>query len=107
MHAVFKNYRMGRINDLFTDLGTLGGVGSDDWLGVLVEGVEPLLDGLHVVVHPAGGLAPLEQPLGHGLVAHLEVEDVGARSDLLFKFLALCNFPEQEEYLCQRVLNDL
>ncbi len=66
---------------------------------MLVEGVEPLLDGLDVVVHPAGGFAPLEQPLRHGLVAHLEVEDVRARSDLLFKFLALRNFPEQEEYL--------
>jgi hypothetical protein len=83
----------------FADLGTLGGVGSDDGLGVLVEGVEPLLDGLDVVVHPAGGLAPLEQPLRHGLVAHLEVENVRARGDLLFKFLALRNFPEQEEYL--------
>ncbi len=60
MHAVFKNCRTGRINVLLADLGTLGGVGGDDGLGVLVEGVEPLLDGLHVVVHPAGGLAPLE-----------------------------------------------
>ncbi len=60
---------------------------------MLVEGVQPLLDGLLVVVDPAGGLTSLEQPLRHGLVANLEVEDVGAGCNLLLELLALGNLP--------------
>ena len=67
----------------------LGFVGSNDGLRVLVEGDEPLLDGLHVVVRAPGGLSPLEQPLSHGLVGDLEVEDVLARGNGLLELLAL------------------
>ena len=62
-----------------------------------MKGVQPLLDGLLVVVHPAGGLAPLDQPLGHGLVADLKVEDVGAGGNLLLKLLALGYLPRAED----------
>ena len=72
-----------------TDLGALGGVGDDHGLRVFVECVQSLLDGFLVVVHSAGGLTSLHQPLGHGLVTDLEVEDVGAGSDLLLKLLLI------------------
>ncbi len=64
-------------------------VGLNDWLGVLVEGVQPLLDGINVVVHAAGGLAPVDETSGHGLVADVEVDDLGAGGDLLLELLAL------------------
>jgi len=73
------------------DHAALGGVVLDDGLGVLVEGDQPLLDGLLVVVSAAGGLGSLQQPLGHGLVRHLEVEDVLAGRDGLLELLALCD----------------
>ena len=56
---------------------------------MLVEGDEPLLDRLHVVVGAPRGLGPLEQALGHRLVGDLEVEDVLAGSDRLLELLAL------------------
>ena len=65
----------------------------DDWLGVLVEGDQPLLDGLHIVVSTAGGLGPLEQPLGHRLVADLKVENVLAGGDGLLELLSLGDLP--------------
>ena len=65
----------------------------DDGLGVLVEGDQPLLDGLLVVVSATGGFGPLKQPLGHGLVANLEVEDVLAGSDCLLELLTLGDLP--------------
>ena len=71
----------------------LGGVVLDDGLGVLVEGDQPLLDGLHIVVGTAGGLGPLEQPLGHGIVADLKVEDVLAGGDGLLELLSLGDLP--------------
>ena len=71
----------------------LGGVVLDDWLGVLVEGDQPLLDGLHIVVSAAGGLGPLEQPLGHGLIADLKVQDVLARGDGFLELLSLSDLP--------------
>ena len=61
----------------------------DHGLGVLVEGDQSLLDGGLVVVGPAGGLGPLQEPLGHGGVGDLEVEDVLAGSDGLLELLAL------------------
>merc|ERR1711953_1311762 len=67
----------------------LAGVVLDHGLGVLVEGHESLLDGGLVVVGPAGGLGPLQEPLGHGGVGDLEVEDVLAGSDGLLELLAL------------------
>ena len=45
----------------------------DDGFGVLVEGGEPLLDGVNVVVSAAGGLRALEESLCHRIVANLEV----------------------------------
>ena len=65
----------------------------DDRLGVLVKGDEPLLDGLHIVVSAARGLGPLEQPLGHGLVADLKIENVLAGGDGLLKLLSLGDLP--------------
>merc|ERR1719486_291047 len=67
----------------------LTGVVLDHGLGVLVEGHESLLDGGLVVVGPAGGLGPLQEPLGHGGIGDLEVEDVLAGSDGLLELLAL------------------
>ena len=67
----------------------LAGVVLDHGLGVLVEGDQSLLDGGLVVVGPAGGLGPLQEPLGHGGVGDLEVEDVLAGSDGLLELLAL------------------
>ena len=61
----------------------------DHGLGVLVEGHESLLDGGLVVVGPAGGLGSLQEPLGHGGVGDLEVEDVLAGGDGLLELLAL------------------
>ena len=57
-----------------------------------MEGVQPLLDGVDVVVHAAGGLAPVDETSGHGLVADVEVDDLGARGDLFLELLALSNF---------------
>ncbi len=54
-----------------------------------MEGVQPLLDGINVVVHAAGGLAPVDETSGHGLVADVEVDDLGAGGDLLLELLAL------------------
>lgn len=87
-----KHVEIFSLNDLLlksTHAGTLAGVGVDDGLGMLVEGIQALLDGFHVVVNAATGLTALEQPLSHGCVANVEVKDLGARADLLFKLLAL------------------
>ncbi len=54
-----------------------------------MEGVQPLFDGINVVVHAAGGLAPVDETSGHGLVADVEVDDLGAGGDLLLELLAL------------------
>ena len=54
-----------------------------------MEGNQPLLDGLHVVIRAPGGLAALHQPRGHCLVADFEIEDVGAGCDFLLELLAL------------------
>merc|ERR1719414_74317 len=64
----------------------------NDRLGMLVERVEPFLDGLNVVVDTSGRLATLQETLSHGLVFHIEVEDFGARSDLFLEFLTLSHF---------------
>ena len=76
-------------NNVPTYHTALAGVVLDHGLRVLVEGHEPLLDGGLVVVGPAGGLGPLQEPLGHGGVGDLEVKDVLAGSDGLLKLLAL------------------
>ena len=73
-----------------THASTLAGVGVNHWLGMLVKGIQALFDGLDVVVNAAAGLTPLEKPLGHGFVLDIEIEDFGARADLLFKLFALC-----------------
>ena len=57
-----------------------------------MEGVEPLLDGLLVVVDTSGRLAPVDESSGHALVTHVEVEDLGAGEDLLLELLTLGNF---------------
>jgi len=72
----------------------LGGVGLDDRLGVLVEGDEPLLDGVDIVVSTSRSLCALEQPGCHGLIGHLEVEDVLARSNSFLK-LSTNRSPQQ------------
>merc|ERR1719427_2538555 len=74
------------------DHRTLAGVGLNDGLGVLVEGDEPLLDGVNVVVSAAGGLRALEESLCHRIVANLEVQDVLAGGDRLLELLSLGDF---------------
>ena len=54
-----------------------------------MEGVEPLLDGLLVIIDPAGGLAPVDEPTGHALITDVEVEDLGAGKNLLLELPAL------------------
>ncbi len=54
-----------------------------------MEGVQPLLDGVDIVVHAAGGLAPVDETSGHGLVADVEVDDLGAGGNLFLEFLTL------------------
>ena len=54
-----------------------------------MEGVQPLLDGVDVVVHAAGRLAPVDETSGHGLVADVEVDDLGAGGNLFLEFLTL------------------
>ena len=61
----------------------------DDGFGVLVEGGEPLLDGVNVIVNPAGGLSSVQETFSHSLVADFKVQDLGTRGDLLFEFFAL------------------
>jgi len=75
------------------NLGALGGIGVHDGLGVLVEGVEALLDGLNVVVGSAAGLAAFQQTSSHGFVRDLKVENLCAGGDTLFKFFSLRDFP--------------
>ena len=69
----------------------LAGVVLDNRLGVLVEGDETLLDGSFVIISSARGLCSLQQSLSHGLIRHLEVENVSAGSDGLLKLLSLSN----------------
>ena len=59
---------------------------------MFVEGVKPFLDGLYVIVDAAGRFATLQQTFGHCLVTNLEVQNLRARTDLLFKFLSLSDF---------------
>ena len=56
---------------------------------MLVEGVEPFLNGVDVIVNATGGLSTLEETLGHSLVFDIKVQDFSAGSDLLFEFLSL------------------
>merc|ERR1719427_2136808 len=74
------------------DHRALAGVGFYYGLGVLVEGDEPLLDGVNVVVSAAGGLRALEKSLCHCIVANLEVQDVLAGGDRLLELLSLGDF---------------
>ena len=57
-------------------------VSLDDGLRLLVEGVKPLLDSLHIVVGTAGRLGTLHQPARHDRVGHFEVENQLRRPDL-------------------------
>ena len=59
---------------------------------MFVEGVQPFLDGLYVIVDAAGRFATLQQTFGHCLVTNLEVQNLRARTDFLFKFLSLSDF---------------
>ena len=59
---------------------------------MFVEGVKPFLDGLYVIVDAAGRFATLQQTFGHCLVTNLEVQNLRARTDFLFKFLSLSDF---------------
>ena len=61
----------------------------NDRLGMLMESVEPLLDGLNIVVNTSGRLATFQETLSHGLVLHFKVKDFRTGSNLFFKFLTL------------------
>lgn len=54
----------------------------DHGLGELVEGLQPFLDGLLVVVDASGGLTTLQQSLLHHVVRQLEVQHHVARTHL-------------------------
>ena len=56
---------------------------------MLMESVEPFLDGLNIVVHTSGRLATFQETLSHGLVLHFKVKDFRTGSNLFFKFLTL------------------
>ena len=76
---------------LTTDHGALCRVSLDDRLRVLVEGDQPLLNGVHIVISPARSLGTLKKSLSHGLIRHFKIEDVLARSNGLLKLLSLSN----------------
>ena len=59
---------------------------------MFVEGVQPFLDGLYVIVDAAGRFATLQQTPGHCFVTNLEVQNLRAGTDFLFKFLSLSDF---------------
>ena len=68
---------------------------------MFVEGVEPLLDGVDVVVHAAARLASSQQPLRHRLVAHVKVQHALTRSHLRKKDgrnLVLRHFQQLRSY---------
>lgn len=69
-----------------------------------MEGVQPLLDGVDVVVHAAGGLAPVDETSGHGLVADVEVDNLGARGDLFLELLTLFVVVDKFFVYCQWLL---
>ena len=56
---------------------------------MLVESVEPLLDGINIVVNTSGRLATFQKTLSHGLVFHIKVEDFCAGRNLFLEFLTL------------------
>ena len=64
---------------------------------MLVEGVETFLDGVNVIINASGGLSTLEETFSHGLVADLEIEDLGARTDFFFELFSLSNFTRVSE----------
>lgn len=57
-------------------------VEGDDGLGGFVVQIQPLLDGLLVVVRAAAGLAALHQPLDHGLRSGVHVQQQAGFADL-------------------------
>ena len=57
--------------------------------GVYLEGLEPLLDGLSIVITAPTGLASAQQPLLHGLKGTVEKEDQPGQADSLLKRLRL------------------
>ena len=59
---------------------------------MFVEGVQPFLDGLYVIVDAAGRFATLQQTPGHCFVTNLEVQNLRAGTDFLFKFFSLSDF---------------
>jgi hypothetical protein len=72
-----------------TYLCTLFFVRVHDRLGMLVKGVQPLLDCLDIVVNSSRGLSAINQTLRHGGIADFKVEDLCAWTDLLLKLLSL------------------
>lgn len=55
--------------------------GDDRFCGVVVR-LQPLLDGLLVVVHTATGLPSLQESLGHGLGTGVHIQQQCGLSDL-------------------------
>ncbi|GMT31758.1 hypothetical protein PFISCL1PPCAC_23055, partial [Pristionchus fissidentatus] len=61
----------------------------DDGCGGLVEGLQALLDRVHVVVSAATGLGTLEQTLDEGLLRHVEVDGQLGGHNLDLKLISL------------------
>lgn len=57
-------------------------VEGDDGLGGFVIQIQPLLDGLLVVVRAPAGLAALHEPLDHGLCSSVDVQQQAGFADL-------------------------
>ena len=61
----------------------------DERQRVFVEGVQTFTDGFDVVIGTSGRQSTAHEPLGHGFVADLKVDDEGTGFDVLFKLDAL------------------
>jgi len=65
----------------------------DDRHGLRFEGVQPLLDGLGVVIDTAAGLGSSHQSLGHLVVGSLEVHDCDTSGKLILELASLGDVP--------------
>jgi hypothetical protein len=61
----------------------------DNWISLIKVVLDPLLDGLYVVIGPTTSLSSLEASLEHDLLWHLVVKDLLCLNDILLKILGL------------------
>ena len=70
-------------------LATFGSISLHNGLRMFVESVQPLFDGVNVIVNATGRLTSLQEALSHSFIADFKVKNFGAGTNLLFKFLTL------------------